>query len=216
MKLGCSTYSFGSLFKSGEWTLDDFFKECVDLALDGVELDNRHIFLDPQFHMSPGRPSLEHGYWLGLKEKIRRTGLEVSCLTPATLFDKPEELKQRVEEIKKKYKKSIIKAIPVRSSDDITNGLSYSEIADIILFDAKAPSYMPPGGNALSFDWKLLQARSISTPWMLSGGLSASNIIEAIQTSNAPAVDVSSSVETRPGIKDPALIKEFITKARAA
>ena len=88
---------------------------------------------------------------------------------------------------------------------------------DRILFDAKAPPDMEgalPGGNAVTFDWTLLAGRKWPCPWMLSGGLHAGNVAEAVATSGAPSVDVSSGVESSPGTKDPARIGKFLTAVK--
>ncbi len=88
---------------------------------------------------------------------------------------------------------------------------------DGLLIDAKAPlGAALPGGNARTFDWSVLQGWSAPAPWMLAGGLTPDNVAEAIQMAGAPAVDVSSGVELRRGLKDPALIRAFIANARAA
>ena len=84
----------------------------------------------------------------------------------------------------------------------------------MLLFDAKAPPELTdalPGGNAVSFDWNILSGREWPLPWMLSGGLGPGNVAEAIQISGAPAVDVSSGVESTPGVKDPNLIQAFLS-----
>ena len=88
----------------------------------------------------------------------------------------------------------------------------YCDVADYLLFDSKAPATLSnalPGGNAISFDWKLLQGVKIPLPWMLAGGLIAKNIEEAVKASGAEIVDVSSGVESNLGIKDINLMKNF-------
>jgi phosphoribosylanthranilate isomerase len=90
------------------------------------------------------------------------------------------------------------------------------EAADRLLFDAKPPADMKdalPGGNALALDWNLLKGTEWPCPWMLSGGLNADNLAEAVETSGAEAVDVSSGVEDRPGHKDPARIRAYLNTA---
>jgi phosphoribosylanthranilate isomerase len=85
------------------------------------------------------------------------------------------------------------------------------------MFDAKPPPAMKnalPGGNALAFDWQVLAARRFRRPWMLAGGLSTENLKEAVATSGARAVDVSSGVESAPGVKDPEKIRAFLQAAR--
>lgn len=129
-----------------------------------------------------------------------------------------KETPERVQAIKRIFPGiAIIKAIPVRTSDDIAAAMHYADSADMLLFDAKAPEFPGalPGGNGLSFDWALLQGREFSRPWFLSGGLNAENVGEAVRQSGAEMIDVSSSVERAPGVKDAALIKNFIKAARA-
>ena len=121
----------------------------------------------------------------------------------------------RVWEIKLRYNIPIIKAFSVRDGDDIAASLPYQEVTDMFLFDAKAPKEsILPGGNGLSFDWNLLANREFSIPWMLSGGLNAANVRSALDISGAKMVDASSSLESEPGTKDPALIIEFLDVAR--
>jgi len=125
-----------------------------------------------------------------------------------------KETPERVQAIKKIFPGiKIIKAISVRSGDDIAQAVSY-EAADMLMFDAKPPTNMLPGGNALSFDWALLKGRQFSKPWFLSGGLNANNVAEAIRISGTKMADVSSGVESAPGVKDAVLIEAFVKAAR--
>jgi phosphoribosylanthranilate isomerase len=129
-----------------------------------------------------------------------------------------KETKERVQAVRKACPQSkIIKAVKVRNSDDVASAMAFTDVADALLFDAKPPELpgMLPGGNGLSFDWALLKNREFSLPWFLSGGLHAKNVVEAIKESGAPMVDISSGVESAPGVKDPALIKAFIKKVQA-
>jgi len=124
------------------------------------------------------------------------------------------ETPARVQEIRQLTNIPVMKAIRVATECDITEANSYVDVADRILFDAKAPPDMKgalPGGNAVTFDWNLLAGRKWPCPWMLSGGLHAGNVAAAIATSGTPSVDVSSGVESSPGIKDSARIREFLT-----
>ena len=124
------------------------------------------------------------------------------------------ETPARVQEIRQLTNIPVMKAIRVATESDITEANSYVDVADRILFDAKAPPDMKgalPGGNAVTFDWNLLAGRKWPCPWMLSGGLHAGNVAAAIATSGTPSVDVSSGVESSPGIKDSARIREFLT-----
>ncbi|MAI49826.1 MAG: phosphoribosylanthranilate isomerase [Rhodospirillaceae bacterium] len=123
------------------------------------------------------------------------------------------ETSERVADIKSRTGKPVMKAIRVSAASDFDSALSYLDVADMLLFDAKPPSDMAnalPGGNAVSFDWTLLAGRDWPLPWMLSGGLDPKNIAEAIGISRAAAVDVSSGVESSPGVKDAVLISEFL------
>ena len=122
-----------------------------------------------------------------------------------------KETLSRVAEIKERYSLPIIKALPVRTGDDIAAAIAYNAIADMLLFDAKPPAAAGnlPGGNGLVFDWMLLKDRAFALPWFLSGGLSAENVAEAVRISGATLVDVSSSLERAPGEKDPSLIRGF-------
>jgi phosphoribosylanthranilate isomerase len=124
------------------------------------------------------------------------------------------ETGKRIIEIKQKYAVKVIKAIAIRSSDDVAKAMDYANVADMILFDAKVPTSPLPGGNGVSFDWTLLCGREFNVPWFLSGGLNIQNVSEAIKISGAKMVDVSSSVESEPGVKDIQLVHEFIKRAK--
>lgn len=127
------------------------------------------------------------------------------------------ESPRRVAEIKARFGKPVMKVIPIAGPADPDAAVPYLEIADWLMFDAKPPRGDPkalPGGNGLAFDWQLLGGRHWSKPWMLSGGLTAKNVAEAVATTHAPAVDVSSGVEIRPGIKDLGKISDFLESVR--
>ena len=123
------------------------------------------------------------------------------------------ESPDRVRELRETFGRKTIKAIKVETAADVEAAGAYDGSADWLLFDAKPPKNMTgalPGGNALAFDWHLLEDRSWKKPWMLSGGLNAENVVEAISISGATAVDVSSGVEDRPGFKNPTMITNFL------
>jgi phosphoribosylanthranilate isomerase len=126
------------------------------------------------------------------------------------------ETPERVADAKRRFGLPVMKAIPVAAAEDLAIADRYLGIADRLLFDAKPPRDRTdalPGGNGLAFDWRLVGARIWSAPWMLSGGLTADNLAEAVKTTHTVAVDVSSGVEVRPGLKDPAKIAAFLTMA---
>ena len=124
-----------------------------------------------------------------------------------------EETPSRCNEIRKRFGLPIMKVIKVSDIYDIEDAGDYNEVADWLMFDAKAPDSMDnalPGGNALKFDWNLLAGRKWSLPWMLAGGLNAENVGTAVAESDALIVDVSSGVESSPGEKDPLEIERFM------
>jgi phosphoribosylanthranilate isomerase len=127
------------------------------------------------------------------------------------------ESPQRVAEIRRRFARPVMKAIAVADSEDLAVADRYEEIADRLLFDAKPPRRGDalPGGNGLAFDWHLIRGRAGRLPWMLSGGLTAELLPEAVRVSGAAAVDVSSGVESRPGQKDLAKIAAFLAAARS-
>ncbi|MDO5528108.1 MAG: phosphoribosylanthranilate isomerase [Paracoccus sp. (in: a-proteobacteria)] len=120
----------------------------------------------------------------------------------------------RVTDIRTRLGLPVMKAVGIAGRDDLDALWDYGLVADMLLVDAKPPKDAPlPGGNGLSFDWRLLAGRKWLRPWMLAGGLTQDNVAEAIRLTGAPAVDVSSGVETSPGLKDAALIARFIKQA---
>lgn len=108
------------------------------------------------------------------------------------------------------------KAVSISEQADVEHAAAYFETADRLLFDAKPPKgSVLPGGNAVSFDWRLLTGTEWPLPWLLSGGLHPGNLAEAVRLTGATAVDVSSGVESAPGTKDPARIRAFLDAAAA-
>lgn len=125
------------------------------------------------------------------------------------------ESPQRVAEIKALTGLPVLKAIGISGPQDLDLLWDYGLVADMLLVDAKpAPDADLPGGNGLSFDWRLLVGRKWLKPWMLAGGLTPDNVAAAIRATGARAVDVSSGVETAPGVKDHDLIRSFVAATR--
>ena len=142
----------------------------------------------------------------------------VAALKPDMLQLHGHESPDRLVELKSRFGLTLMKAISVAEPEDLERSDIYRDSADLLLFDAKPPKSMQnalPGGNGLVFDWSLIAGHRPETPWMLSGGLTAENVGEAIRISGAEAVDVSSGVEDAPGRKNPKLIAEFIRAARS-
>jgi phosphoribosylanthranilate isomerase len=127
------------------------------------------------------------------------------------------ESPERIRAIKAKFALPVIKAIAIETAEDVARVRDYRDVADWLLFDARAPkSATRPGGLGRPFDWRLLENLDPGPPFMLSGGLEAGNVAEALRLTRAGGVDVSSGVERAPGEKDPGLIQAFIQAARAA
>lgn len=159
---------------------------------------------------------------------IARVGVFVDApenVIEETLDDVPLEALQlhgsespaQVAAIAARFGLPVIRAIKLAAPKDLEAAAAFEEVADMLLFDAKPPPEMTgalPGGNALSFDWTMLAGYRAKCPWLLSGGLTAANLARAVAITGAQIVDVSSGVETRPGVKDPALIAAFATAAR--
>ena len=127
------------------------------------------------------------------------------------------ETPERVAAIKARSGLRVIKAIGVATADDVRKAAAYRGVADMILFDAKAPAGCSdlPGGHGLAFEWRALRGLGAERPFALSGGLDPDNVWEALVTTEASMVDVSSGVERAPGVKDPDLVRRFIQAAKA-
>jgi phosphoribosylanthranilate isomerase len=121
----------------------------------------------------------------------------------------------RVAEIRSVTGKAVIKAIKIAEAEDLIPVPAYAEVVDLLMFDARPPDEPGrlPGGNGLAFDWRLLHGLEVGRPWLLSGGLSADNLEDAVRLCRARAVDVSSGVELAPGRKDPQKIRRFLELA---
>jgi phosphoribosylanthranilate isomerase len=163
----------------------------------------------------------------GVPADVRRVGLFVDAddaAIGAVLDRAPIDILQfhghespaRVAEAKARFGRPVMKAIAVAAAADVLAAARYDGCADLLLFDAKPPRRADalPGGNGLAFDWRLIAGHNGRRPWMLSGGLTADLLAEAVRISGARAVDVSSGVERRPGDKDPARIREFLAITR--
>ncbi|HEU5046504.1 MAG TPA: phosphoribosylanthranilate isomerase [Rickettsiales bacterium] len=124
------------------------------------------------------------------------------------------ESPQRVAEIKAHFGLPVIKAFNIQTPEDFSSVAAYEQTADMLLFDAKSPKGLH-GGTGTAFDWKMLAGRVFTKPYFLSGGIHAGNAEEALRISGARILDISSGVETAPGVKSPEKIAEFIRKVKA-
>ena len=141
----------------------------------------------------------------------------VSVMQPDILQLHGKESPERVAEVKVRYGLAVMKAFALREAADLDAIAAYRSVADRFLFDAKPPAGSElPGGNGVSFDWRLLAGLDADVDYMLSGGLNAANIGDAIRLANPPGIDISSGVESAPGVKDAALIEQFFRAVRAA
>jgi phosphoribosylanthranilate isomerase len=180
------------------------------------------------FEKSPRHIDLETARTLGLmaQGRIAKVALTVDAsdkaldeivdvLAPEMLQLHGKESPARVAAVKARFGLPVIKAIGVATAGDVEAAKAYEGVADVLLFDAKpAPGAAVPGGAGVSFDWDLL--RNIGAKhWMLSGGLDAENVAEALRRTGAPAVDVSSGVERERGVKDAGSIKAFVEAVRS-
>lgn len=124
------------------------------------------------------------------------------------------ETPDRVQKLRSRFGLPVMKAVGIASADDLPLLDAFEAVADQLLVDAKPPKdAVLPGGNGVAFDWRLIANRRWQKPWLLAGGLTPDNVAEAISLTGARQVDVSSGVETAPGVKDPDLIRAFVTAA---
>jgi len=147
-----------------------------------------------------------------------------ALLTEIALILKPDliqlhgsETPARAEQVRTLTGAGIIKALPIRAHEDFDEAVAWEPFVDHLMFDAKPPEGSDlPGGVGARFDWTLLADRAFRHPWFVAGGLSPDNVGQAVRISGAPLVDVSSGVESAPGVKDPARIAAFLEAVRTA
>lgn len=141
----------------------------------------------------------------------------VAATAPDMLQLHGTENPERVAAVKTRYRLPVMKALSLRTADDLAAIAPYRGVADRFLLDAKPPKGSDlPGGNGVTFDWRILSGLDAGLDYMLSGGLNAGNVGEAMAIANPPGLDISSGVESAPGVKDVRLIAEFFEAVRAA
>ncbi len=139
----------------------------------------------------------------------------IAALKPDLLQLHGKETPERVFELRARFGLPIMKALPVETAADLAAATLYQDVANWLLFDARAPKDATrPGGLGRPFDWMLLKSLDPGLPFMLSGGLEPGNVGQALAITQAPAVDVSSGVESGPGVKDPSKIRDFVRAVR--
>ena len=201
-------------------------RETLDAALEAGADMVGFVFFPP----SPRHLSLDTARELARQVKQRATRVAltvdaddatlegiVAALAPDILQLHGHETPGRVSEIKRKFGREVMKVLPVERASDLATLPDYAAVADRILFDARPPKGATrPGGLGAVFDWQLLKDLDLKLPFMVSGGLHADNVAEAVRITRAGGVDVSSGVERAPGIKDVEMIRAFIHAARAS
>lgn len=199
--------------------------ETLDAALVGGADMVGFVFFPP----SPRHVTLDVARALGKQAKGRAVKVALSvdaddadlensidALRPDILQLHGKESVARVRDIKQKFRLPVMKALAVETRADLAALPGYAAVCDRILFDAKPPKDATrPGGLGAAFDWHLLEGLDLKLPFMVSGGLNAANVAEALRITRAGGVDISSGVESAPGIKDPDMIRAFIRAARA-
>jgi phosphoribosylanthranilate isomerase len=200
-------------------------RETLDAALGAGADMAGFVFFPP----SPRHLSLEKARELGRQAKGRVVKVAltvdaddatleniVDALQPDVLQLHGKESVARVRDIKRKFGLQVMKALAIETPADLATLPGYAAVADQILFDARAPKHATrPGGLGAPFDWHVLENVALEIPFMVSGGLSASNVAEALRVTRAGGLDVSSGVESAVGVKDPDMIRSFISAARA-
>jgi phosphoribosylanthranilate isomerase len=200
-------------------------RETLDVALDAGADMVGFVFFPP----SPRHLSLEAARDLGKQVNRRASKVAltvdaddttlaniVDALQPDILQLHGSETAARLRDIRQKFGLQVMKVVPVENAADLAPLPGYAGVADRILFDARAPRQASrPGGLGAVFDWHLLEKLDLELPFMVSGGLHAGNVAEAVRVTQAGGVDISSGVERTLGVKDPEKIRAFIRAARA-
>lgn len=175
----------------------------------------RNVSYDTAFHLARAVPTGVRSIGLFVNpedEQLERilTGIQLDMVQLHG-----DESPERIVEIKERFSMPVIKAIRIRDESDLDGVEEYEAVADWLLFDARPENATLPGGTGESFDWNILKNREFKKPWMLSGGLKESNVKDALSILKPKAVDISSGVESAPGIKDADKIKSFIKAVRS-
>ena len=200
--------------------------ETLDVALDAGADMVGFVFFPP----SPRNISCEQGRTLGsrVQGRAKKVALSVdaddalleqivAALKPDLLQLHGHETPQRVAAIRENFGLPVMKALAIETKADLAAIAPYAGVADCLLFDARPPrDATRPGGLGKPFDWQLLEGLDLPVPFMLAGGVDPVNVAEALRITRAPGVDVSSGVESAPGVKDAEKIRAFIRAARAS
>ena len=179
----------------------------------------RHVGLDTARQLAGQARGRAKVVALTVDAGIESLATIVAAIAPDLLQLHGRETPAQVASIRARFATPVMKPIKVATAADAAAALEFATAADLILFDAKPPPDLAgalPGGNGLAFDWSSLDGVKDRLRWMLSGGLTPGNVVDAIRRTSAVAVDVSSGVERAPGVKDADLIRRFIAAAKTA
>lgn len=177
----------------------------------------RHVSLEMAAHLSDQVGNRARKVLLTVNADDASLAAAIAALDPHWLQLHGSETPERIAAIRASFGLPVMKAIGLADATDLAQIRFFDAIADMLLFDAKPPRGAGrPGGNGAGFDWTLLGAVETKKPWLLAGGLDAGNVATALSQTRAHGVDVSSGVESAPGVKDKEKIAAFIAEARAA
>ncbi len=182
------------------------------------------------FEKSPRNVSLERAHDLAVEVPVGVAKVALTVNADNAFLDRlvetvpldmlqlhGQESPERVQEVRSRFGLPVMKAIGIADAEDVAKIDAYGAVADQLLVDAKPPKNAElPGGNGLSFDWRLVNRKYWPRPWMLAGGLTADNVAEAIKMTGARQLDLSSGVESAPGVKDVGLIRAFMKAVQNA
>ncbi len=198
-------------------------KTSIDAVIDGGASHMGLIF----FEKSPRNVSLDVARELSehAGNRILKTAVSVNAndelldaivdaMRPDLLQLHGQESRERVQYLKNRFGLPVMKVFPVYNATDLEKAEPFVGVAEIIMFDAKAPDADLPGGNGVSFDWKIMDLWPTTVPYVLSGGLGLDNVANALQQTGAYGIDLSSGVESEPGIKNPEMIKKLLQIVR--
>ncbi len=201
-------------------------EEALDVAIEaGADMVGFVCFPPSPRHLGVGAARILGGQVNGRAKKVALSvdandadlGAFIDALKPDLLQLHGREAPERVALLRSRFGLPVMKALPIETRADLAPVRLYADVVDRLLFDARAPREATrPGGLGRSFDWHVLENLALGVPFMLSGGLDASNVEEALRITRAGGVDVSSGVERSPGKKDPDKIRAFIRAARQA
>ena len=198
--------------------------ETVAAALDdGADMVGFIFFPKSPRHVTAGKAAALRQAAIGRAQAVAVTvDADDACLDEIVSLMQPDwlqlhgrETPERILSLKSRHGLPVMKALSIREAADLQAVGVYRSVADRLLFDAKAPKGSDlPGGNGISFDWNLLSGLQSGLDYLLSGGLNVGNVRDALRITKAPGIDISSGVESAPGIKDIALIHEFFATVR--